>query len=69
TGQPIRAEIEHAAPKSEAKKLIRGNGAKINDEKVVDENLLITTSHLINNEYIKLSAGKKRHILVRIEGI
>ncbi len=55
-----------ASSKSEARKLIRGKGAKINDEVVADENMIINTTFLLDKNVIKLSAGKKRHILVRI---
>lgn len=56
-----------AESKSEARKLIRGNGAKINDQKVDDETLVITSEHLIGDGYIKLSSGKKRHLLVKTD--
>jgi tyrosyl-tRNA synthetase len=46
--------------KSEARKLIRGGGAKINDEKISDENQIIA---LNPSETLKLSAGKKKHVL------
>ncbi|HJD55590.1 MAG TPA: tyrosine--tRNA ligase [Rickettsia endosymbiont of Pyrocoelia pectoralis] len=52
--------------RSEARKLIRGKGAKINDELVEDENVIINTTFLLDNNVIKLSAGKKRHVLVRV---
>jgi tyrosyl-tRNA synthetase len=52
--------------KSEAKKLIRGGGARVNNEKILDESLLINMSFLDEKDYIKLSAGKKKHILVKI---
>ncbi|MCC8418540.1 MAG: tyrosine--tRNA ligase [Rickettsia endosymbiont of Glossina mortisans submortisans] len=55
-----------ASSKSEARKLIRGKGAKINDEVFADENMIINTTFLLDKNVIKLSAGKKRHILVRI---
>ncbi|XVN40857.1 MAG: tyrosine--tRNA ligase [Rickettsia endosymbiont of Argas persicus] len=55
-----------ATSKSEAKKLIRGKGAKVNDEPVEDENSVINTNFLLDNKLIKLSAGKKRHVLVKI---
>ncbi|BDU60759.1 tyrosine--tRNA ligase [Candidatus Rickettsia kotlanii] len=55
-----------ATSKSEARKLIRGNGAKINDRLVEDENMIIDTNFLLDKNIIKLSAGKKRHILVRV---
>ncbi len=54
-----------ADSKSEAKKLIRGGGAKINDQKIEDENLIVDSSDILENMYIKLSAGKKRHILIK----
>ncbi|WP_040255882.1 tyrosine--tRNA ligase [Rickettsia hoogstraalii] len=55
-----------ASSKSEARKLIRGKGAKINDEVVADENMIINTTFLLDKNVIKLSAGKKRHILVKV---
>ncbi len=57
---------ELAPSKSEAKKLIRGGGVKVNDNKLEDENLILTSDNIIEECYIKLSAGKKRHILVKI---
>ncbi len=49
----------------EVRRLIKQGGAKINGEKVDDENLLINSSFLQNGE-IKLSSGKKKHALVKI---
>lgn len=54
-----------ASSKSEARKLIRGGGAKVNGEKIEDENMPITKGHL-TNDGIKLSAGKKKHLLVKM---
>lgn len=51
--------------KSEARKLIRGGGARINDEKITDENLIISISH-ITADGIKLASGKKRFVLVKV---
>ena len=51
--------------KSEGRKLIRGNGARVNNEKVLDENMLISKSFL-QDGYIKLSSGKKKHALVKV---
>ncbi len=50
----------------EAKRLIRGGGAKINDRKVMDENELIGAAVFAQGA-VKLTAGKKRHLLVRVE--
>lgn len=49
---------------SEARKLIKGGGARLNDEKISDEKLLLTEAHLDSSGRLKLSAGKKRHHLV-----
>jgi tyrosyl-tRNA synthetase len=57
---------ELAESKSESRKLIRGGGARVNDEKIEDENRAIDSSYIINDG-IKLSAGKKKHILVKVK--
>ena len=56
-----------ATSNGEARRLIRGAGAKLNDETIADENVPITKSHADADGIIKLSAGKKRHAIVRIE--
>jgi tyrosyl-tRNA synthetase len=56
-----------AASGGEARRLIRGGGAKLNDQKCDDENAAITDAALIGG-IIKLSAGKKRHAIVKIAG-
>ena len=53
-----------AASNSEARKLIRGGGARLNDQKVDDENQVVNASAVAGG-VIKLSAGKKRHALVK----
>jgi len=49
-----------------ARRLIKGGGAKINDEKIVDDSQIITTFDINTDGVIKLSAGKKKHALVKI---
>ncbi len=49
----------------EARRLIKGNGARLNDIIITDETLLISSKDKNNENVIKLSAGKKRHILIR----
>ena len=58
-------EAELSSSNGDARRLVRGGGAKINDEKVADENLQVTLSNLDEKGTIKLSAGKKRHVIVR----
>ena len=55
-----------AASNSESRKLIRGGGARINDVVVSDEAAKVGISDLKQPDgIIKLSAGRKRHALVR----
>jgi tyrosyl-tRNA synthetase len=51
--------------KGEARRLIRGGGARLNDVRVEDEALLVGPDHLVDRT-LKLSAGRKRHALVRV---
>ena len=51
--------------KSEIKRLIKGNGIKINNQTITDEKLIII-KNLFNDNIIKLSLGKKRHIKVEL---
>jgi tyrosyl-tRNA synthetase len=51
--------------KSEIRRLIKGNGIKINNHVVSDERLIITKD-LFQDNLIKLSLGKKRHIKVAL---
>lgn len=50
----------------EAKRLIQGKGAKINDQLILDESLKVDGSFINSSGQIKLSAGKKKHALVHI---
>ena len=51
--------------KGEARKLIRAGGGRLNDQVMMDEHLSITTDALSGDGVIKLSAGRKRHVLIR----
>jgi tyrosyl-tRNA synthetase len=51
--------------KSEIRRLIKGNGVKINNQSILNEKLIVTKK-LFNDNYIKLSLGKKRHIKVKL---
>ena len=50
--------------KGEARRLIRGSGVKINNTTVSDENMKINNSLFVNESRIKLSVGKKKHIIL-----
>jgi tyrosyl-tRNA synthetase len=49
----------------EARRQIRGGGLKVNDVTVVDEKMVLTTRELTPEGVIKLSLGKKRHVLLQ----
>jgi tyrosyl-tRNA synthetase len=59
----VRSDL--AKSNSEARKLIQNGGARLNDEKLNDPKGTLSTSDLINDGAAKLSAGKKKHVLVR----
>ena len=53
-----------AASNGEARRLIRGGGARVNDAAVTDEAAMVTTSDLRDGA-VKLSAGRKQHRLIK----
>jgi tyrosyl-tRNA synthetase len=59
----VLSKLENS--KSEIKRLIKGNGIKINNQVITDEKLIITKD-LFQNNLIKLSLGKKKHIKVEL---
>ena len=56
-----------AASNGEARRLIRGGGARVNDTPIIDEAIPITQADARDGA-IKLSAGRKQHRLVRLKG-
>ncbi len=59
----ILSKLENS--KSEIRRLIKGNAIKINNMLIKDEKLLIN-KELFNENYMKLSIGKKRHLKIEI---
>ena len=55
-----------AKSNSEGRRLIRGGGARVNDERFRDETGTVGPDDLTAEGTIKLSAGRKRHALVRV---
>ncbi len=53
-----------ASSNAEARRLIRGGGARLDDERIDDEQLVVSRDRLMRGA-VKLSAGKKRHVLVK----
>jgi tyrosyl-tRNA synthetase len=54
-----------AASNSEARKLIANNGLKLNDAAVSDPKLMVDSAALNSDGVLKLSSGKKKHVLVK----
>ena len=52
------------ASNGEARRLVRGGGARLNDERIDDELAMVDLASQ-RHGHIKLSAGRKRHVLVR----
>ena len=52
--------------KSEIRRLIQGKAIKINDKIISDEKLIIT-NEFFNENYLKLSIGKKRHLKIELD--
>jgi tyrosyl-tRNA synthetase len=53
------------ASNGEARRQIKGGGLRVNDVAVTDEKMTLTPSHLTPEGVIKLSLGRKRHVLLR----
>ena len=54
-----------AGSNSEGRRLIKGGGARVNDVSISEETLEIGLDAVNSDGVIKLSAGKKRHALIR----
>lgn len=59
----VRAGL--VASNGEARRQIKGGGLRVNDVAVTDEKMLLTPADLTAEGVIKLSLGKKRHILLK----
>jgi tyrosyl-tRNA synthetase len=57
-----------ASSNSEARKLIANNGLKLNDATVSDPRLMVDIAALNSDGVLKLSSGKKKHVLVKPAG-
>jgi tyrosyl-tRNA synthetase len=53
------------ASTSEARRLIKGGGLKVNDVTVADEKMVLSPQQLTADGVIKLSLGRKKHVLLK----
>jgi tyrosyl-tRNA synthetase len=60
----LLAESGLASSNGDARRLIRGGGARLNDQVIADENRLFTRADMVDGS-AKLSAGRKHHRLIR----
>ena len=49
----------------EARRLIKGGGARVNDVVIADEQHMLVPDRDMKDGVIKLSAGRKKHVLVK----
>jgi tyrosyl-tRNA synthetase len=49
----------------EARRQIKGGGLKVNNVTVTDEKMVLTLRDLTPEGVVKLSLGKKRHVLLK----
>ena len=63
----LRAMVLAGLAKSngEARRAVKGGAVRVNDEKISDERMTLGTEHLNDDGVIKLSFGRKRHVLLR----
>ena len=52
--------------KSEVRRLIKSKAIKINNKIILDEKIMVSENFFQNN-FLKLSVGKKRHIKIVID--
>jgi len=54
-----------APSRTEARKLIKGGGGRLNDKPIASDTAVIKENDLGSDGTLKLSAGRKRHVLIR----
>jgi tyrosyl-tRNA synthetase len=59
----VRAGL--VASNGEARRQIKGGGLRVNDAVVTDEKMILNAGHLTPEGVIKLSMGKKKHVLLK----
>ncbi len=62
----IAVKVGLVTSKTEGSKLIKNGGAYLNNERIADPALAISSNDLIDGAYLLFSAGKKKRMLIRI---
>ena len=60
------SKVNPEISKSEIRRLIKGNGIKIDNQVIIDDKLLVNQKLFGEKKFIKLSIGKKKHIKIEI---
>jgi tyrosyl-tRNA synthetase len=47
--------------------MLAGGGIYLNNKKVMDENLIIESQHLIEGEFLLLGIGKKKKMVLQVK--
>jgi tyrosyl-tRNA synthetase len=63
----VMAAAGLATSNSDARRLIKGGGARVNDVVIQDEKHMLVPDRDIRDGMIKLSAGRKKHAIVRLK--
>ena len=53
------------ASNGEARRQIKGGGLRVNDVAISDEKMMLTPQNLTPEGVIKLSLGRKKHVLLK----
>src|SRR3954462_5448899 len=59
----VRAGL--ASSNGDARRQIKGGGLRVNDVAITDEKIMLTPENLTREGVIKLSLGRKRHVLIK----
>jgi len=61
----VNVAVGFASSNSEARRAIQGGAVRVNDMQVTDDKMILSLTHLNDDGVIKLSMGKKKHVLIR----
>jgi len=59
-------ENELSSSKSEARRILKNRGIRINDKIVIDDKTIVNLEIFSGSNYIKLSVGKKKHLKITV---
>ena len=64
----LAAEHSEIFPsKGELRRTVKGGGTSINKEKIIDSEMIINDTFLINGKYLLVQKGKKNYYLIKVD--